>query len=61
MSCDRMSEWESNNWEDLAEKFIKQNESRWNEFLGAEFQEYEADYSDYVYEMNKDEIELEDR
>ena len=56
MSCDRMTEWEADKWEELAEKFTKKHEDLWHEFLSDEFQEYEAGYADYQAEMYADMI-----
>ena len=39
-SGDRMIKFEEDNWNDLAEKFIKKYESQWIDFVDDQYQQY---------------------
>lgn len=50
----KLEKFEQTYYEELVERFIDKNRDSWDEFVFEQFQEFEADYSDYLYDQEKD-------
>ena len=53
-SRDAFIDFEADNWDTLAEKFIMKYGSEWDSFVYDAFMDNQADYSDYLYEQMKE-------
>lgn len=55
-SCgDELIQYEEKHHEKLVEKFIEKNADKYDEFVLAEMIDEQADYSDYLYDQERDE------